>query len=79
MINILGILLFLILNLEHSYASDLEREQRLTGLGLKGQVDVCEIPVHGLNMQRQLAIISKKTANLSPAAKAFAGVLAALL
>ena len=45
-------------------------------LGLKGQVDVSEIPVFGLKMERQLAIISKKAGRLSPAASAFAEVLA---
>jgi len=44
-------------------------------LGLKGQTEVVEVPVTGLAVERRLAVISKSSGRLSPAAAAFADLL----
>ena len=41
-------------------------------VSLEGQNELREIPVHGLSIQRQLAVITKRDSSLSPSATAFA-------
>ena len=40
-------------------------------LGMQDQQDVLELPVHGLRIERRLAVIARRGTRLSPAAAAF--------
>jgi DNA-binding transcriptional LysR family regulator len=44
-------------------------------LGVDTLEDVCEIPVRGLSITRELAVIAKRGTSLSPAGQAFATLL----